>query len=246
MNRFTNDRGSAVVEAVVAVPLFLMFFLSLYMMCMAKQAEACIYEAAVETAEYTAETAYISESAALAVPFMKFSSYADDEELLSRYISGGKSGVNFLGTYIEDGYLYLRVSYTVVVSTPLMPKLSYFRTYVIKQRIYDGKGKSGEDKDEENEESYVYITDNKEVYHESRNCSYLVLSIHGASVAEAKASGYKPCEFCGGTGAEQVFITDEGDKYHSGMNCSGLKRTVYRIKKKDAGGIPPCSRCTGG
>ena len=241
-----NDRGSAVVEAVVAVPLFLMFFLCLYMMCMAKQAEACIYEAAVETAEYTAETAYISETVAMAVPFMKFSSYVDDENLLNRYISGGKSGVNFLGTYTDDGYLYLRVSYTVVINTPLMPSLSRFRTYVIKQRLYDGKGKDSEGKEKEEDESYVYITDNKEVYHESRNCSHLVLSIHGASVAQAEASGYKPCEFCGGTCADQVFITDEGDKFHSGMNCSGLKRTVYRIRKKDAGGIPPCSRCAGG
>ncbi|MBR4515066.1 MAG: pilus assembly protein [Lachnospiraceae bacterium] len=241
-----NNKGSAVVEAVVGAPLFLMLFLCLYMMCMAKQAEACVYEAAVETAEYTAESAYISEAAALAVPFVKFSSYVDDEDLVERYISGGKSGVNFLGTYTDDGYLYMRVSYTVVVNTPLMPKLERFRTYVIKQRIYDGAGKKEGEEAGEAEESYVYITDNKEVYHESRSCTHLSLSIHGASLSEAKDAGYKPCEFCGAKASEYVYITDEGDKYHCGMNCSGLKRTVYRIKKSEAGGIPPCSRCSGG
>ncbi len=238
-----NNKGSAVVEATVVVPLFLMFFVCLYMMCMAKQAEACVYEAAVETAGYTAETAYLNETAALAVPFAKFASYADDERLLDRYISGGKHGVNFLGTYIADGYLYLRVSYTVVVNTPLMGRLSRFKTYTIKQRIYDGRGKASEGEADDKDERYVYITDNKEVYHESRSCTYLTLSIHGASVSEAKSLSYTPCEYCGKNSADYVYITDEGSKYHTGMHCSGLKRTVYRIKKSDAAGIPPCSRC---
>ena len=240
-----DDKGSAVVEATVAAPLFLMFFLCLYMMCMAKQAEACVYEAAVETAEYTAESAYLNETAALAVPFVKFASYVDDEQLINRYISGGSSGVSFLGTYIDNGYLYLRVSYSIVVSAPLMPKLSRFKTYTIKQRIYDGRGKRTEEEEGDKDEGYVYITDNKEVYHESRTCTYLTLSIHGSSLLSAQSLGYEPCEFCGDGSPDYVYITDEGDKYHTGMHCSGLKRTVYRIKKSDAGGIPPCSRCAG-
>ena len=240
-----NNKGSAALEATLALPVFLIFMLALYLMHESREAELIVYEASAETAEYMAEVAYIDETAALAVPLVKFRSYLDDEKLVERFVDGGASGVWFLGSYIdEEDYLHLSVSYRVKVSLPFLPELSSLRHYEIRQRVYRGTTYSGEGSGEQAEDGrYVYVTDNREVYHTSRACTHLTLRVEETGLAAAKASGYTPCEFCGALAGDCVYITPEGDRYHSTSKCSGLKRTVKRVPVSKASDLCECSRC---
>ncbi|MFI3212924.1 MAG: hypothetical protein R3Y24_06235 [Eubacteriales bacterium] len=101
------------------------------------------------------------------------------------------------------------------------------------------------------EDEYVYITENGTVYHESRSCSYLNLSIKMIDKSALLTSknvdgtGYSPCELCGDAGmGDLYYITDYGTRYHKSLSCSGLKRTIQSILRSEINGRPPCSRCS--
>lgn len=97
----------------------------------------------------------------------------------------------------------------------------------------------------------VFITPEGTVYHRSRDCSYLRLSIRQlpySSLEEARnQSGgkYGPCAYCirNGWSGSTVYITDYGNSYHSIRNCQGLKRTVMAVPLSEVGGRRRCSRC---
>ena len=246
IKKLKNDvRGSAVVEATLIIPVFLFAMLSFYNMCRCKLAEGIIYEAAAETAEYMAEYSYISEPDLL-IPGIVFPEYIDNKVLVDESVTGGVKGIYFLGTIPRDDedYVVLKVNYSLKISLPFLPNLTKDRQIVIRQRAYIGEGEETGKEEAENEDRYVYVTDNKDVYHESRMCSYLNLSIRTASVAYAINNGYTACEFCGDKCLDTVYVTDSGGRYHSSMNCGGLKRTVYRVKLSQVSGLPGCSRCT--
>ena len=86
-----NNMGSATVEATLILPLFMFGMMVIYCMIQSILAENVLYRAAVETAEYLAETAYINENSIYA-PELVFSNYVADEELLEKYqeINGEK------------------------------------------------------------------------------------------------------------------------------------------------------------
>lgn len=237
-----RNKGNAVVEATLILPFFIFGMLALFHMGRVKLAEQIIYEAAIETAEYLAEEAYLGIYNPV-TPFTKFRQYVDDENLIERYIQNGVDGILISG-YTQpdsDNQITIRVSFNTKLTIPFFPKLSSSHVYEITQRVYTGDADSGEgDADEENQ--YVFVTDNRDVYHESRECTHLLLSIHAASYDVVDK--YTPCEFCGDEWhGDTVFITDEGSRFHCSVNCSGLKRTVYRVKKKSVGGLPGCTRC---
>lgn len=100
-------------------------------------------------------------------------------------------------------------------------------------------------------ETLVYITSTGSVYHRSRDCTYLRLSIRQVFYedlgSERNQSGgrYTPCEYCvrSGSAGGVVYITDHGTSYHSSAGCQGLKRTVMAVPLSEVGGRPCCSRC---
>ncbi len=107
--------------------------------------------------------------------------------------------------------------------------------------------------DTKEDEEYVYITESGTVYHRSRSCSHLKISIRVVNASEVSLSRndygqrYYPCEkCCRGQSTGLVFITDKGDKYHNSANCSGLKRTILTVRLSEVGGRGPCSLCGGG
>ena len=104
----------------------------------------------------------------------------------------------------------------------------------------------------EEEEEYVYITECGTVYHRSRDCSHLKISVSVCNASEVSmkrndyGQKYRACERCSsGNSTGLVFITDKGDKYHNSANCSGLKRTIKTVKLSEVGGRGPCSICGG-
>lgn len=98
----------------------------------------------------------------------------------------------------------------------------------------------------------VYITETGTVYHGSRNCTHLQLSIRQILEADLDAmrnqygGKYQRCEKCASGGTPGIlYITEEGNRYHYSRECSGLKRTVYSISIEEAieEGYRACARC---
>ena len=139
--------------------------------------------------------------------------------------------------------MVLKVQYKSKVSVPFLPGLSKMHSFEIRQKAYVGADETV-DNDGDNNDSYVYVTDNRDVYHSTRMCTYLNLSIRADDVAGAEAGGYSICEICGYGDEKIVYVTDYGRRYHRDIKCSGLKRTVYRVKLSEVDGLGGCVRCT--
>ncbi len=120
-----------------------------------------------------------------------------------------------------------------------------------KVRIWNGRDRSAPDYTKDRTGDYVYVTDNRSVYHTDPGCTHLELTVHAAYASSlagqtnAYGDHYHACEKCisGGHPAGLVYITDYGDHYHSSPSCSGLVRSLYMIPAKDADDLPCCSRC---
>lgn len=244
MKKSFQNKGNVVVEVTMVLPFFIFGMLTFFHMGKAKLAEQIVYEAAVETAEYLAEEAYL-EVYNPASPYMRIRQYIDDNELVKKYIQNGIDGIYISGYSEPDekNQITITVCFKTAITVPFFKELTALRTFEITQQVYVGD-KDLTSEDHEQKDVFVFITDNRDVYHTSRDCSHLLLSVHAASMITA-CENYSPCEFCGKDWqGGVVFITDDGNRYHGSMHCSGLKRTVYRVKKSQVGGLPGCSRCT--
>ena len=250
-----RDRGSVAVEASIAVPVFLFLLLFFYHLLHVSAVRQVVYESAVEAAEYTAEYYYlqstlldepdgiVDQSLLLAVASHTMKDRIDDTELVERYVKGGVAGISLWKSVLpdKDGELVFHISYTICIDTPMLPTVSKKVEETIRQRPYTGQDPdTGEGIESD---PYVYITDNKEVYHRARSCSHILLGIRVMSVEEARQKGYRACEYCGNSAGMIVLVGPEGECYHGNANCRGVKRTVHRVRLSEVGGIPPCSRC---
>lgn len=239
-----NNKGSVTLEATIILPIFIFFMLVMFHIIRLRMAEAILYEAAIETVEYMAEITYLEECNDI-IPKTKLKEYIDNEAVVEKYIVGGVDGVSFDGSiYLDaEGYVWLNISYEVGIKVPIIGDLSGERNYVIRQKAYIGEMINGQNQAINQDEIYVYITDNREAYHTTRSCSHLDLSITPATENLAETNGYSPCGFCGGGARGVVLITNYGNRYHSKNDCIGLKRTVYRVKKSQVEGLGACRRC---
>ena len=211
-----RNQGSASLEATLVMSVFLLAMVSLFWMAQSVLAEAQVYEAAAETAEYMAEIAYLG-AADTAVAYLRFPKYADEKETVERYVKHGVSGVQFLGSEIGEEYIVLRVSYA-------MEHLGT-RSFTIRKRAYTGAAREDTETDAVRaEDAYVYVTDKQAKHNGYDMCAFCGKNVQG----------------------RQVYVTNEGDRYHSSLTCSGLKRTVYRKKKSEVTGLAACSRCGAG
>ncbi len=101
-------------------------------------------------------------------------------------------------------------------------------------------------------EVLVYVTPGGTVYHRTRDCTYLSLSVRQTSYNNVRnernqsGSRYTACEYCitRGWSKGTVYITDYGTSYHSSTGCQGLRRTVMVIPLSETGERPCCSRCS--
>ena len=244
MMKIENNRGSATIEAALGLPIFIFAVLLLFQGIRLRMAEAVVYEAAAETVEYMAELSYIADCSYI-IPKTRIKLYIDDEKLVEKYIDGGVSGLSFLGSnYLdEDGYVCLNVSYEFNFKLPVLGDFGGERSYVVRQKAYKGDEAETSNESASADDIYVFVTDNREAYHMSRDCSHLNLSITPCTKAQATKQGYSACEFCGGESKGSVLVTKFGDKYHGRLDCLGLKRTVYRVKKSQVEDLGGCERC---
>lgn len=180
-------------------------------------------------------------------------------------LKGGSGGISYLrsailsGTGGSEDIVSINADYR---AGPLIPWLGY-PEIALQSRYYGhaftgytpGSGANGESHEEAEDET-VYVTETGSVYHRSRECSYLQLSVTAVSRDSVRScrnndgAKYYPCEICrpdaGGAAAGTVLITDDGNRYHCSRECSGLKRTIRALPLKEAQQYyAPCSRCGG-
>lgn len=168
-------------------------------------------------------------------------------------ISGGMAGIDYWGTSYDEESGEINVS----LSCLLKPAFAVFDVGMtrlsmeLRSRAFIGGKMLNSDSDEDDEAgTVVYVAQNGVVYHRSRECAYIDLSLHGinaAAVGELRNSQggkYYPCELCGTAGElAVVYLTDTGNRYHCSSQCSGISRTVYEMILTPDCVLPPCSRC---
>ena len=107
-----------------------------------------------------------------------------------------------------------------------------------------------EAREEETGSHIVYVTPYGTVYHTSKDCHYLDLSIRQIPVSEissarnADGAIYEKCTCADHVAAGgSVYITDYGTNWHTDIHCSGLKRTVNEINISEIGNLHLCPKC---
>lgn len=99
------------------------------------------------------------------------------------------------------------------------------------------------------EEELVYITEYGKVYHLTKSCSFLSLSIRAVTIEQveklrnADGSRFYRCEECGDKCTNIVFVTGYGTRYHGTLQCKGLKRTIQEIPLSEVGDRTACKKC---
>lgn len=186
---------------------------------------------------------------------LKLHDYVDEDYINKSIIAGGMDGISaYLSDFMgEDDRIDIILTYFIKPPIALPRESDFFILQRVSVRGWNGyRPDTGEEEGEGEEDNvYVYITENGSVYHLWEDCSYLKLSIRDVPFSNIKnlrniyGGKYYPCELCSEEGKPTgtVYITDTGDRYHSDINCSGLKRTVLKIPLSEVGNRSLCKRC---
>lgn len=166
----------------------------------------------------------------------------------TQYIRHGTAGISLLQSDFSEDYVQLKAVYKMKLPVTLFGNIHYQIVQEAKCRKWTGFTPA-EHTDEN--DTWLYYTEHGTVYHASRSCTHLDLSIRGITYAQAgssrnKSGGkYYKCEKCEDTasGSSMVYITDYGNRYHNSLTCSGLKRSIYMIRKSKATDKRMCSKC---
>ncbi|MBQ2804008.1 MAG: hypothetical protein IJF07_08940 [Lachnospiraceae bacterium] len=270
------------VEAAVVLPIFLFFFLNLgcamEMMRLHGNMQLAlwqvgnrltVYGAALDLTEVaiegdtmesdTVESIWVDMAGvALSYTYVKdeIISCLGKEYLETSPLVKGADSLQFWESNINQ----TEDSFEIVVSYAVAPfgKLASFQGFCMANRYYGHIWNGYEIKIPDENELYVYLTENGVVYHRTNSCTHLKLSIMQVTWNEAlegtnlQGEKYKACEIC----CEDItkddlykvgdlFVTEDGECYHTKQECAGLKRTIYYIPLSQAIGYKACNRCGG-
>ncbi len=266
------------VEAAIVLPLFMFFFINLGSAIEMIRLHGNLQMALWECGNRMCVYGYVSASDDSGVAEEERSVWEEmgDVALTYTYVKGqvvdyvGKdyleespicSGVDGLQFWESDvGAVDEAVSgevLDIVMTYQVAPLLDmpYVKPFRMVNRYY-GRLWTGYDVAGANEgkdrEDVVYVAENAKVYHESKDCTHLSLTVQEVSwskLSDARnenGARYMKCQKCGnGVAGEVAYVAREGDAYHKNRNCSGLKRTVYTMLRELAvEKYRACSRCS--
>ncbi len=255
--------GSMTVEAAFAVPFFIFCVINLLFGLQVVETSSRITAALHETGNEICSYGYaVEHGIGEGVPasaigdiyaISSVNSHLGETVEKRGGISGGRSGINYLGSSVMNEGGIVRISSSYSLKFPVEMGIKTYRlgtSYYGHAWVgYDGSGGIADYSDED---PVVYITRTGTVYHIDINCRHLnptTRSVPASSVDELRSndgSKYYPCEICGGgSGVGHVYITDYGNRYHSDLYCPGLKRDILAIHLSEVGGRPRCRTCGG-
>lgn len=236
------SRGSLTVETALILPLFLFAMVTVLFLFRVLELQYVVGEALDKAvAEAALQRDAQPQKVENAVKLLFYKELAKENGQISM-INLEWAGFSWEDSGTDETYIDMKVAYQIKLPGWILKDRMLAVTECSRSRRWTGmsgagvNGSGGE---------WVYITPEGSVYHRSRDCTHLKLSIQ--SVAAGAAKNYRACELCaeGEEVTPLVYITKEGECYHTKLNCSGLKRTVYMIPLMQAEGRSPCSRCGG-
>lgn len=240
-----KQRASMTVEAALVLPIFLfamilISYLGMLVKCQDEVQWALTRVAREASAEYGA-----SGSKVLA-------NRAYYQAKLGQYMDGGGLSISLLQSKVlqKNDEIDLIADYRVKLPFRLITVGSCRFCQRVHTRAFTGVEQRGGG---EPDDTIVYVAETGRVYHGSRDCTYLRLSISMMKyedIAPLRNEGggrYKPCEHCVGdkclAAQETVWITNYGNRYHASRSCSGIKRSIKKMPKSKVGKRTPCSKC---
>lgn len=237
-----STTGSATVESVLALPVFLCAMVSVLMMGQSIVTEGKIQHAVTKTAKLCASQKAMNKEPNV---FRTFYSVFEMSQGDSSCIAGNKAGIRLSIKEHENGELIeVKAVYRLRITTSFLGELSSNQTATAVQRVFCGYSSHGEPDNDKNPIVYVAKTGN--VYHTNLSCSHICISISGEAVEQLmNHSGLDACEKCiqKGEKPSKLYITAYGECFHSSLHCSGLKRSVKAIRLSEAGHMRMCTRC---
>lgn len=258
-----NNKGSITLEAAIVLPIYMFAIMTLMsllqMLNVYMAAERGAYRAGKELALYLP----VSKNVDLVdIPVLKElintaveSRYA--KKSIEEEIEKGSAGNRYITGDINMNYSKYKANeiIDIIAVYKLKPDANIFGiskySMVTRARLHPWIGyDKSHASDDDGEERIVYVTETGTVYHLSKSCTHLDLSIFSAqsndltSLRNVNGAKYKKCEVCGGS-SEILYLTTQGDRYHSSITCSGLKRTIIAIPISQVGNKGCCSRCGG-
>ena len=230
--------GSLTMEAALVFPIFLFVLVGILFFFRILQVTQNTYGALAATGSRLSIEAEEEVALWKVIGYFQSELYGEN----CSCIVGGKAGIWWKQIEENGEHIELQIQY----KCKLPVRLFYIKYIPIKQQISIKKW-TGYQKETEGEgqETWVYITPFGEVYHTSRECTHLQLSIFTIGKQEAISEGYTVCLFC----KDKIelypyyYVTQEGERYHKSLTCSGLKRTIYMIKLSETGNRRICERC---
>lgn len=243
----TLHRASYTLEAAVILPLLAGFFAVLLFFFRVLQVQtgvqAALYCAGRKTACYAPAD---SSPALLAVAEVHFRREVKKYAVIDDFVAGGANGITLLRSDFSGDHVVLRADYYIKSPINFFGSKGIYANQGCKAKKWTGDGGEAEPED------YVYVTKRGSVYHCSRFCHYLDLSIRAVcfeTVPELRNMDggiYGPCSVCAGDGKKStfVYVTDYGERYHGSLSCSGLRRSIRLIPLSEVRVRGPCSKCS--
>lgn len=241
------------VEASMALPLFLFFFLHLMgcveMLRLHGKLTFAMWDAGKKLTIYGA----VAEEAGVDLPdvgvsYLYVENHLSDllgkEYLDTSPLVYGRKGLNFLASEYDENEVDIALTYEVQPKITLFP-FSYLRM----GNRFLGKTWTGYDVTG-GEERYVYVTLYGEVWHSTPECTHIFIDIRLASrknietMQNSAGAYYRLCELCEEEAwRDVVYYTPQGECYHKIKECSALIRYVRAIEWSSTIPYRPCSRC---
>lgn len=246
-------KGSLTVETACVLPIFLCGILAFLYFFQAVTMAGKVAEALQDAGKQIAVYAYVKEQALgeEKTSASKIVSLVYAESRINRALGADAPAVSLMHSSIlkRDEMIDLVAEYKFRWKMPFFSLSDFPILQRARVRAWTGSIRAGGGEKEDGEtEERVYVTANGKVYHRSRDCTHIRLSVRQedkdrvSGLRNADGGKYHPCEKCGGS-SSQVYITDTGDRYHSSAACSGLKREVIEVPLSQVEGWKACSRC---
>lgn len=256
--------ASMTIEACFVLPFFLFAFLNIISITeiyrLQGNMSAAMHGTAKQMAVYGYEYRQICQDSAGAAESLgltylyaagKVRATLGTDYLDNSPLAGGAASISWLRSRVmqADDCIDLVAEYRIEPPAAVVgyqPRILYNR---IRTRAWTGYDNAGNGMDGSAEEEIVYITPDGTVYHRSRGCSYLKLSIVAVDKGfldtqrSEDGSKYYPCAECGASCGSTVYITNYGNRYHASLGCSSLKRTVNAVPISEVGDRCACSKC---
>lgn len=256
--------ASMTLEACFVLPFFLFAFLNIISIVeiyrLQGNMSAAMHDTAKQMAVYGYEYRQISQGSvgaaeSLGLTYLyaagKVQAKLGTAYLDNSPLAGGASSISWLRSSVmqKDDCIDLVAEYRIEPPAAVVGYQSCILYNRIRTRAWTGYDNAGSNQGGNAEEEIVYITPDGTVYHRSRGCSYLKLSIAAVDKGfldtqrNENGSKYYPCGECGASCGSTVYITNYGSRYHSSLGCSGLKRTIIAVPISEAGGRGACGKC---